>query len=60
MSQSAIKTLERQALEALRQAAEDDATEASRKSTIETALACMRAVARLKPAAQPSAARRRR
>lgn len=49
MSASAIKTLERQALEALRQAAEDGATEAVRKSTIETALACMRAVARLQP-----------
>jgi hypothetical protein len=57
MSQAAIKTLERQALEALRQAAEEGATEGVRKSTIETALACMRAVARLQPPPKP---RRRR
>lgn len=53
MSKSAIRTLELQALEALRQAAEDGATEAQRKSTIETALACMKAVARLQPKPKP-------
>lgn len=58
MSQSAIKTLERQALEALRQAAEDGATDAARKSTIETALACMRAVARLQPPPKKPRSRR--
>lgn len=58
MSKSAIKTLELQALEALRQAAEDGTTEAARKSTIETALACMKAVARLQPKPKPRRARR--
>lgn len=49
MSKAAIKTLELQALEALRQAAEDGTTQAARESCFETALACMRAVARLTP-----------
>lgn len=49
MSKTAIRTLELQALEALRQAAEDGTTQAARESCIETALACMRAIARLTP-----------
>lgn len=58
MSQAAIRTLERQALEAIRQAAEDGATEAVKKSCFETALACMRAVARLQPQPKPRRSRR--
>ncbi|HSE01053.1 MAG TPA: hypothetical protein VLB72_10005 [Burkholderiales bacterium] len=56
MSKTAIRTLELQALEALRQAAEDGTTQAARESCIETALACMRAIARLTP---PKPRRRR-
>lgn len=49
MSRTAIKTLELQALEAMRQAAEDGTTQAARDSCIETAIACMRAIERLSP-----------
>lgn len=49
MSKTAIRTLELQALEAMKQAAEDGTTQAARESCVETAIACMRAIARLTP-----------
>jgi len=58
MSKTAIRTLELQALEALRQAAEPGTTQAARESTIETALACMRAIDRLTPKPRKRASNR--
>lgn len=49
MSAAAIKTLELQALEALRQAAEPGTTKAAQESCFETALASIRAAERLRP-----------
>jgi len=49
VSKTAIKTLELQALEAMRQAAEDGTTQAAKDSCVETAIACMRAIERLTP-----------
>lgn len=58
MSKTAIRTLELQALEALRQAAEPGSTQAAKDSCVETALSCMRAVDRLTP--KPRARRARK
>lgn len=63
---SAIRTLELQALEALRQAAEPGATEAAKKSCLDTALAVMHSASLLQkplPSVRPpekKKARRRR
>jgi hypothetical protein len=47
VSKSAIRTLERQALEAMRQAAEPGCSAAAQKSCLETAISAMRSVKEL-------------
>lgn len=59
MSAGAIKTLERQALEALRQAVEPGTTDAAQRGCIETALAAARAAEMLRPKPRPKSKRRR-
>lgn len=49
MSKAAIKTLELQALEALRQAVEHGTTSAARESCMQTALDAMRGADLLRP-----------
>jgi hypothetical protein len=58
MAKAAIKTLELQALEALRQAAEHGTTSAARESCLETALSAMRGAELLRP--RPRAKKKRR
>lgn len=57
MSKAAIKTLELQALEALRQAVEPGTTTAARDSCVQTALDAMRGAELLRP--KPRAKRKR-
>jgi hypothetical protein len=56
MSKAAIRTLELQCLEAMRQYAEPGTTAAAKQSCVETAVAAMRGVAALQP--KPRKARR--
>lgn len=58
MSAQAIKTLELQALEALRQAAEPGTTEAAKAACIETALSAARGAEMLRP--KPRKSKRKR
>lgn len=52
MNAAAIKTLELQALEALRQAVEPGTTEAALKNNVEAALTAMRGAQMLRPKAR--------